>query len=169
MTAAPSAPPSASARRRAVGKHGGSAVAEVFSVGRVIGGLVIEASLDGVVSAGRLTDGVVRILGPAGQTAGAGFVVSTEGLIATCAHVIGDGEPERPVTVVFQATGEARGRGLLRCIGGIATMSRFCAWRGRCPPGLSRWRWGRLREPKAIRSTRSVIPVGLWVGSTVTA
>ena len=35
-----------------------------------------------------LTAGIVRILKPDGSTAGTGFVVSDEGLIATCAHVV---------------------------------------------------------------------------------
>ncbi|MGH8908222.1 MAG: trypsin-like peptidase domain-containing protein [Egibacteraceae bacterium] len=54
----------------------------------------------------RLTDGVVRVLGTSGRIAGAGFVVAADGLIATCAHVVED--PEAPVTLVFQATGETR-------------------------------------------------------------
>ncbi len=46
---------------------------------------------------------------------GAGFVVTADGLIVTCAHVVSDGgspqhgaPPTTAVTVVFQATGEAR-------------------------------------------------------------
>ncbi len=62
-----------------------------------------------------LTAGIVRILHPDGSTAGTGFVVSANGLIATCSHVVqsehsqrdGEPRPER-VTVVFQATGEQR-------------------------------------------------------------
>ncbi|MGH8905834.1 MAG: trypsin-like peptidase domain-containing protein [Egibacteraceae bacterium] len=67
-----------------------------------------------MVVAGRLTDGVVRVLDAAGQTVGAGFVVSAGGLIATCAHVVGSCAPQRDglladaVPVVFQATGERR-------------------------------------------------------------
>lgn len=36
----------------------------------------------------RLLKGIVRILSPAGATAGTGFVVSSDGLIITCAHVL---------------------------------------------------------------------------------
>jgi len=35
-----------------------------------------------------LTAGIVRVLAPAGATAGTGFVVTDDGLIATCAHVV---------------------------------------------------------------------------------
>ena len=62
-----------------------------------------------------LRSGVVRILHPDGTTAGTGFVVSADGLIATCSHVVQDvgaqqrGEP-RPeaVRIVFAANGEER-------------------------------------------------------------
>ncbi len=62
-----------------------------------------------------LTVGLVRILRTDGTTTGTGFVISDEGLIATCSHVVqseesqGRGDP-RPDTVdiVFQATGERR-------------------------------------------------------------
>ncbi len=60
---------------------------------------------------GRFTDGVVQILGPFGQPAGAGFVVSAAGLVVTCAHVVGasGGRPSADaVPVVFHATGERR-------------------------------------------------------------
>jgi WD40 repeat protein len=57
-----------------------------------------------------LTSGIVRILAPGGLTAGTGFVVTDDGLIATCAHVaqgtgagLGD-----TVRVVFHTTGEER-------------------------------------------------------------
>jgi S1-C subfamily serine protease len=36
----------------------------------------------------RVVSGIVRILGKDGQTVGTGFVISPEGLIATCAHVV---------------------------------------------------------------------------------
>ena len=62
-----------------------------------------------------LTAGIIRILRPDGSTAGTGFVVSADGLIATCSHVIqgeqsqrdGEPRPER-VVVVFHNTGERR-------------------------------------------------------------
>lgn len=62
-----------------------------------------------------LTQGIVRILTPAGETAGTGFVISDEGLVATCSHVVqtvesqerGDSRPDH-VDVVFHATGECR-------------------------------------------------------------
>ena len=57
-----------------------------------------------------LTTGIVRILTPNGTTAGTGFVVADEGLIAICAHVVayaGAG-PGGTVRVVFHATGEIR-------------------------------------------------------------
>ena len=60
-----------------------------------------------------LNKGVVRILKPGGTTSGAGFIISDEGLIATCSHVIQDERSQnrkepRPekVTVVLHATGE---------------------------------------------------------------
>ncbi|MFQ5856208.1 MAG: trypsin-like peptidase domain-containing protein, partial [Anaerolineae bacterium] len=57
-----------------------------------------------------LTAGIVRILKPAGTTAGTGFVVSDEGLIATCSHVVQYAEagPGGTVRVAFHATGEER-------------------------------------------------------------
>lgn len=35
-----------------------------------------------------LKAGIVRVIRPDGETAGTGFVVTDEGLIATCAHVV---------------------------------------------------------------------------------
>ena len=57
-----------------------------------------------------LQAGIVRVIGPDGETAGTGFVVTDEGLIATCAHVAenaGAG-PGDTVRVAFHATGEER-------------------------------------------------------------
>ena len=54
-----------------------------------------------------LTTGIVRILTSDGATAGTGFVVTDDGLIATCAHVVkaaGAG-PGDKVRVVFYCTG----------------------------------------------------------------
>lgn len=62
-----------------------------------------------------LLSGIVRVLQPNGKTAGTGFVLTSDGLIATCAHVVqsddaqrrGDPIPEKR-TIVFHATGEQR-------------------------------------------------------------
>jgi WD40 repeat protein len=57
-----------------------------------------------------LKAGIVRVIGPDGETVGTGFVVTDEGLIATCAHVVeaaGAG-PGDTVRVAFHATGEER-------------------------------------------------------------
>ena len=56
------------------------------------------------------TDGIVRILHPNSQTSGTGFVVSSDGLISTCAHVImalGVG-PGDVIDLVLHATREQR-------------------------------------------------------------
>ena len=52
-----------------------------------------------------LTDGIVRILTPDKSTAGTGFVIGEDGLIATCAHVVLDAEagPGGTVSLVFPA------------------------------------------------------------------
>ncbi len=42
-----------------------------------------------------------------GRHIGTGFVVTSDGLILTCAHVLGSSMPEK-VRVVFQGTGEER-------------------------------------------------------------
>ncbi|MEW5956100.1 MAG: ATPase, T2SS/T4P/T4SS family [Chloroflexota bacterium] len=55
-----------------------------------------------------LTVGLVRILTPNGETAGAGFILTDSGLIATCAHVVhsaGAG-PGDTVRLVFHHTGD---------------------------------------------------------------
>src|SRR2546426_742669 len=54
-----------------------------------------------------ITAGVVCILDAYGRPAGTGFVVSDNGLIVTCAHVLGISRPET-VTLVFRATRERR-------------------------------------------------------------
>jgi len=62
-----------------------------------------------------LTIGIVRIVRPDGTTAGTGFVVTDDGLIATCSHVVqseksqrrGDPRPDY-VDLVFHATGDCR-------------------------------------------------------------
>ncbi len=56
------------------------------------------------------TDGIVRILHQGGQTSGTGFVVSDDGLIVTCAHVImaTGAEPGDVIDLVLYATGEQR-------------------------------------------------------------
>jgi WD40 repeat protein len=59
-----------------------------------------------------LQKSIVRILKENGETAGTGFVLDKDGLIATCAHVIwSDGEsrprPEK-VSLVFHTSGETR-------------------------------------------------------------
>jgi hypothetical protein len=55
-----------------------------------------------------LTEGIVRILDGAGDTAGTGFVLTDDGLMATCAHVIesaGAG-PGDTVRLVFHHSGD---------------------------------------------------------------
>jgi len=49
--------------------------------------------------------GIVRIMSR--KQIGTGFLVSDDGLIVTCAHVLGAAMPEK-VTIMFQANGEAR-------------------------------------------------------------
>jgi len=59
--------------------------------------------------------GIVRILRPNGRTAGTGFVVTVDGLIATCAHVVdtasqgrGDSLPDKVQVTFLKATGDKR-------------------------------------------------------------
>ncbi len=54
-----------------------------------------------------LTAGVVRILHPNGNTAGTGFVVSDDGGVLTCAHVVrsAQGQPNGKVRLVFYRSG----------------------------------------------------------------
>ncbi|MBE7557297.1 MAG: serine protease [Anaerolineales bacterium] len=54
--------------------------------------------------------GIARILDTSGQTVGTGFVLTSDGLIATCAHVIADAGtgPGETVNIVFHCTGEER-------------------------------------------------------------
>jgi hypothetical protein len=54
-----------------------------------------------------LTEGIVHILDSAGDTAGPGFVLTEDGLVATCAHVIesAGAEPSETVCLIFHHTG----------------------------------------------------------------
>jgi WD40 repeat protein/ABC-type Fe3+/spermidine/putrescine transport system ATPase subunit len=52
-----------------------------------------------------ITAGIVRIL--SGRSVGTGFVVSDDGLLVTCAHVLGSPCPER-VSIIFLTTNEQR-------------------------------------------------------------
>lgn len=47
------------------------------------------------------TTSIVRILGPTDQTAGTGFVLTDDGLIATCAHVVESAGPGGTVHLIF--------------------------------------------------------------------
>ncbi len=49
----------------------------------------------------RITDGIVRILTRDAQTAGTGFVVSDDGLIVTCAHIVSEAGAKPGDTVDF--------------------------------------------------------------------
>ena len=52
------------------------------------------------------TVGIVRILDEQGQTVGTGFILTDDGLIATCAHVIesAGAKPDENVQLVFYVT-----------------------------------------------------------------
>lgn len=55
-----------------------------------------------------LTAGIVRILKPDGTTSGTGFILTDDGLIATCAHVITNAgaEPGKTIRLSFHHTGK---------------------------------------------------------------
>lgn len=57
-----------------------------------------------------LTKGIVCIINSAGEILGAGFALTDDGLIATCAHVIADAGvgPGETINFVFHCTGEER-------------------------------------------------------------
>lgn len=58
-----------------------------------------------------LAASTVRILKPDGTTSGAGFVVSDDGLIATCSHVVQSLDSQLwpyKVKIVFNATGDEK-------------------------------------------------------------
>ncbi|MBE7557287.1 MAG: serine protease [Anaerolineales bacterium] len=57
-----------------------------------------------------LTTSIVRIIKIAGDTIGAGFILTDDGLIATCAHVVANAgvRPGETVKIVFHYTGEER-------------------------------------------------------------
>ena len=55
--------------------------------------------------AANVLSGIVRIV--SGRHIGTGFVVTTDGLILTCAHVLGSSMPEK-ARVQFQGSGEER-------------------------------------------------------------
>jgi WD40 repeat protein len=50
----------------------------------------VESSKSGGLHRGAPLDGIVKIISPEGQTAGTGFILSADGQIATCAHVLAD-------------------------------------------------------------------------------
>ncbi len=61
-----------------------------------------------------LTASIVRVVGPRGATVGTGFVVTDDGLVATCAHVVAaagatkESPPSGEVQVGLAATGDLR-------------------------------------------------------------
>lgn len=57
-----------------------------------------------------LIPGIVRILKANGETAGMGFVLTADGLVATCAHVVGfaGSTPGGSVSVIFEVNAERR-------------------------------------------------------------
>ncbi len=55
-----------------------------------------------------LINGIVRILHLSGASAGTGFLVSADGLIVTCAHVVESAQSGNEVAIIFHCTGEKR-------------------------------------------------------------
>ena len=58
----------------------------------------------------KLEAAIVRIVAPNGDIIGTGFVLTDDGLIATCAHVVADAGagPGETINFIFHSTGEER-------------------------------------------------------------
>jgi WD40 repeat protein len=56
------------------------------------------------------TNNIISVLGPDGKPVGSGFVLTMDGHMVTCAHVVQDaqGGPSSTVTIAFRSTGEQR-------------------------------------------------------------
>jgi hypothetical protein len=102
---------------------------------------------------------IVKILAPDGSTAGTGFVVSAQGLLVTCAHVIqgeaaqrrGDPLPES-AAIQFYATGDpGRAARLAEYWRGLPQDVAFLQMQGELPAGV---------EP---------LPLGAWSGAAESA